>query len=89
MQTIHQFKPVHSDQREADRSLVRIRQLVNDGYTYEAMAKMLSTEGYLTIQGKSWTAVNLRQLIFKLRAKSPSWYALSARGAQFTPPTLH
>ena len=80
---------MHSDQHQADRSLVRIRQLVNDGYTYEAMAKVLSAEGYLTIQGKPWTAVNLRQLMFKLRAKSPSWYAVSARVARFAPTTLH
>jgi hypothetical protein len=90
MQTTQcQRKPIHAAQWEADKSLIRIRQLVTDGYTYEAMAQLLQTEGYRTIQGKLWTAVNLRQLIFKLRADSPSWYASSARWAKFTPPTLH
>ena len=82
------FKPIHAAQWAADRSLVRIRQLVDDGYTYGAMALVLGQEGYQTIQGKPWTAVNLRQLVFRLRARASTWYAQSAQWARFVPHPL-
>jgi hypothetical protein len=80
---------IHHNQRDADRSIARIRQLVEIGYTYEAIAEILNDENYRTLRGKPWTALNVRQVIFKLRANSASWYALSARRANFSPAAVH
>lgn len=84
------YRPViHHNQRDADRSIDRIRQLVDEGYTYEAVAEILNAENYKTLRGKPWTALNIRQVMFKLRSKASSWYALSARRANFIPAALH
>jgi hypothetical protein len=56
-----------------------------DGYTYESIAEILCTEGYKTVQGKKWTALNVRQVLFKLRAGGGSRYALAAQRADFIP----
>ena len=84
------YRPlIHHNQRDADRSIDRIRQLMEEGYTYQAVAEILNEENYKTVRGKPWTALNVRQIMFKLRSRPPSWYALSARRANFTPPVLH
>lgn len=84
------YRPmIHHNQRDADRSIVRIRELVNEGYTYEAVAGILNEENYKTLRGKPWTALNVRQIIFKLRSRAASWYAVSARRADFNPERVH
>lgn len=84
------YRPViHHNQRDADRSIRRIRELVGEGYTYEAIAGILNDENYKTLRGKPWTALNVRQIIFKLRSRASSWYGLSARRANFEPAALH
>jgi hypothetical protein len=76
---------IHHNQRDADRSLVRIRQLFDEGFTYEAIAQTLALENYKTLRGRPWTALNVRQVISRLRGKKDSWYALSAIRANFSP----
>lgn len=79
------FKPyrptTHHNQVDADKSVRRIKQLLIEGLTYQAIADVLNAEGLKTLRGKSWTAVNLRQLVHALRIERPSWYGLSATRA--------
>lgn len=76
------FKPyrptTHHNQADADRSIRRLKQLMLDGLTYQAIADTLNEEGLRTIRGKEWTAVNIRQVVHALRIERPSWYGLSA-----------
>lgn len=76
------FKPyrptTHHNQADADRSIRRLKQLMIEGLTYEAIARILNDEGYKTIRGRDWTAVNIRQVVHALRIERPSWYGLSA-----------
>lgn len=76
------FKPyrptTHHNQEWADKSVRRIKQLLIEGLTYQAIAEVLNAEGLRTIRGKEWTAVNLRQLVHALRIERNSWYGLSA-----------
>lgn len=78
---------IHHKQDEADRSMNRIRQLVSEKYSIRAIADILNAENYRTIRGRDWTALNVRQVLFKLRHKIATWYALSARRAGFMPPS--
>lgn len=78
------MKPTTSELNQAasDRSIKRIKQLLNeDDMSYAEMASILNAEGYTTIKNLKWTALNLRQVVFKLRHQEPSWYGLSARRA--------
>jgi hypothetical protein len=78
------YKPTtHHHQEWADRSIRRIKQLILEGLTYQAIADTLNAEGLRTIRGKIWTAVNLRQVIHALRIERNSWYGLSANRASF------
>lgn len=72
----------HHNQEFADRSIQRIKQLLLDGLTYQAIADVLNNEGLKTLRGMQWTAVNLRQVIHALRVERRSWYGLSARRAR-------
>lgn len=74
--------PITHDQKAADRSVRRIKQLLTIGEMSQAeMVEILNDEGYLTLRLKPWTAVNLRQVIWKIRHQDRSWYLLSQRRA--------
>ena len=73
------YKPtVHHNQANADKSIRRLKQLMLEGLTYEAIAQVLNEEGLRTLRGKEWTAVNIRQVVHALRIDRKSWYHLSA-----------
>ena len=83
------YKPsVHHNQTQADRSILRLKQLMLEGLTYELIAQTLNEEGYKTIRQKPWTAVNIRQVVHALRIERKSWYGLSASRANFDPQLL-
>jgi hypothetical protein len=79
------FKPyrptTHHNQEWADRSVRRIKQLLLEGLTYQAICDILNSEELRTIRGKEWNAANLRQLVHALRIERNSWYGLSATRA--------
>ena len=66
---------------EADRSLWRIKNLLDEGYTYREICQTLNDDGILTIKGKAWSPQNLKILIFRLRHKASSYYARSQKKA--------
>lgn len=68
-------------QRDGDRSVKRIKQLMAEGISYNEMAEILNDEGYFTLRLKNWTSLSIRQLVFKLKHDIRSWYGLSARRA--------
>jgi hypothetical protein len=69
------------DQAASDRSIRRIKQLMTEDMSYQEMADVLNQEGYRTIRLLSWTALNIRQVVFKIRHNESSWYGLSAKRA--------
>jgi hypothetical protein len=69
------------NQAASDRSIKRIKQLLEEEMSYAEMAATLNAENYTTIKNLPWTALNLRQVVFVLRHKEKSWYGLSARRA--------
>lgn len=76
------YKPTtHHNQADADKSIRRLKQLMLEGLTYEAIARILNEEGYKTIRRRDWTAVNIRQVVHALRIERASWYGLSATRA--------
>lgn len=66
---------------ESDKSLWRIRTLLEDCLTYREICQILNDEKYLTITGKPWQVTNLKILIYKLRHKVSSFYARSQKKA--------
>lgn len=68
-------------QKDGDRSVKRIRQLMAENISYNEMAEILTEEGYKTLRLKDWTSLSIRQLVFKLKHDIRSWYGLSARRA--------
>lgn len=79
----------HHNQEFADRSIRRIKQLIIEGLTYQAIADVLNSEGLKTLRGRLWSAVNLRQVVHALRIERRSWYGLSARRADWVAPSDH
>lgn len=71
------------DQVKADRALRRIKSLVEEGLSYRMICETLTQEGYLTISGKTWTVQNLKILIYRLRHKASSFYAISQKRCGF------
>lgn len=69
------------NQAESDRSIKRIKQLLDTDLTYREMADKLNAEGFKTIRLAQWTELNIRQVIWKLRHQARSWYGLSANRA--------
>lgn len=72
------------NQSEADRSIRRIKSLLVEQISYDEMAETLNREGYRTLTGKAWTAINLRVVIFRLRHQLDGWYRLSQRRANLS-----
>lgn len=72
------------NQAASDRSIKRIKSLLLEGMSYLEIAATLNNENYTTIKNLPWTALNLRQVVFKLRHEERTWYALSARRAGLT-----
>ena len=71
------------NQLEADRALWRIKTLVEQGLTYKQICQVLNDEGVLTIKNKAWTPQNLKILIYRLRHKARSFYAISQKRCGF------
>lgn len=69
------------NQAAADRSIRRIKQLLDEGMSQAEMCETLNREGYKTIRNLPWNALNLRQIIWKIRHQERSWYGLSAKRA--------
>ena len=76
------------DQAAADKSIKRIRQLMQEEMSYQEMAEILNSENYRTLRGCAWSANNLRVIIHRLREKLNSWYGLSSKRCGFTPEPL-
>lgn len=73
----------HLNQKEADRALRRIKGLVEEGLSYRSIVETLELEGYRTISGKPWTVQNLKILVYRLRHKASSFYAISQKRCGF------
>lgn len=71
------------DQKASDRSIRRIKELLEQDYTQNEIVDTLNREGFLTIRRKEWTITNLRQVLFRIRHELKSWYGLSSRRANF------
>lgn len=72
------------NQSVADRAIKRIKELVEQSvFTYAEMASILNKEGHRTSRAQLWGDGNLRQVIHRLRTRQSSWYALSAKRANF------
>lgn len=76
------------NQADADRSIRRIKSMLIEEMGYEEMAQTLNSEGYRTLTGKPWTAINLRVVIFRLRRQLKGWYRLAQRRANLTQEAL-
>lgn len=71
-------KEVPHSQKDADRSIRRIKELMQMGVSQAEMVEILRDEGYRTIRLKEWTLTNLKQCLWKLRWDLKSWYGLAA-----------
>lgn len=69
------------DQTAADKSIRRIKSLLAEGCTRREICDTLNSEGYITLKRKPWTVTNLKVLLYRLRHKWVSFYALSQRRA--------
>lgn len=82
---MYRYEPKPLNQTEADLALWRIKGLIEEGCRYEEICQILKREGYKTIRGREWTVTNLRIMIFRLRHKVRSFYAVSQRRIGFVP----
>lgn len=64
-------------QRDADRSIRRIKEMIAQGISQAEIVETLNSEGYRTIRLRPWNVNNLRQVLFKIRHELKSWYGLS------------
>jgi hypothetical protein len=74
-------KPLN--QVASDRSISRIKELLDEGVLQADIVRALNEEGFTTIREQPWSEVNLRQVLWKLRWRESTWYGLSARRAGF------
>lgn len=65
------------DQKAADRSIRRIKEMIQLGMSQQEMIETLNAENYRTIRQKPWSMTNLRQVLWRLRHSLKSWYGLS------------
>lgn len=75
-------------QAASDRSIKRIKELLQEGMSQAEMVETLNRENQKTIRLQEWNVNNLRQVIFKIRHSVKSWYCLSSRRAQLVLPAL-
>jgi len=73
-----QHDSIH-DQKAADQSIARIKELIQQGVSQHEMVEILNREGYTTLRQKQWTWVNIRQVLWRLRSSADSWYKLSSK----------
>lgn len=66
------------DQRAADRSIRRIKELLQQGLSQQEMCDTLNGEGYRTIKLRLWNPNNLKQVLWRIRHELKSWYGLSS-----------
>lgn len=74
----------YQNQEAADRSIRRIKSLLQEDLTQTEMVLTLNREGYRTIRGKPWTLQNLRVVLHRLRHEQKSWYGLSQARAKLS-----
>jgi len=65
-------------QKDADRSVRRIKEMIMQGLSQTEMVETLNSEGYRTIRLRAWNVNNLRQVLFKIRHELKSWYGLAS-----------
>jgi hypothetical protein len=65
-------------QKDADRSIRRIKEMIAQGLSQNEMVETLNQEGYRTIRLRLWNTNNLRQVLFKIRHELRSWYGLAS-----------
>lgn len=68
-------------QAASDRSIKRIKELMETGMSQSEMIEVLNSENHKTIRLHDWNLNNLRQVIFRIRHSLKSWYCLSSRRA--------
>jgi uncharacterized protein YoaH (UPF0181 family) len=66
------------NQQAADRSVRRIKELMQQGLSQSEMVATLNAEGYRTIRLRPWSVTNLRQILWRIRHDLRSWYGLSS-----------
>lgn len=66
------------DQQAADRSVRRIKELMQQGLSQSEMVETLNAEGYRTLRLHPWTVNNLRQILWRIRHDLRSWYGLAS-----------
>jgi len=66
------------DQRAADRSVRRIKELMQQGLSQSEMVETLNAEGYRTIRNCPWSVTNLKQVLWRIRHELRSWYGLAS-----------
>ncbi|WP_119155714.1 recombinase family protein [Caldimonas tepidiphila] len=71
------------NQAQADKAIRRIKTLIEEGCRYAEICETLNQEGYKTIKGCEWTVQNLKVMLYRLRHKWRSFYALSQKRAGF------
>lgn len=71
-------KDTTHSQKDADRSIRRIKQMLTEGLSQDEMVKTLNEEGYRTIRLRLWNTNNLRQVLFRIRHELKSWYGLAS-----------
>lgn len=77
-------QPQHS-QKDADRSIKRIKEMLSQGMSQAEMVETLNEEGYRTIRLCKWNVNNLRQVLFKIRHELKSWYGLARQRCGLQP----
>lgn len=65
-------------QKDADRSIRRIKEMMMQGLSQTEMVETLNSEGYKTIRLRAWNVNNLRQVLFRIRHELKSWYGLAS-----------
>lgn len=65
-------------QQAADRSVRRIKELMQQGLSQSEMVEILNQEGYQTIRLRPWSVTNLKQILWRIRHELRSWYGLSS-----------
>ena len=75
-------------QAASDRSIRRIKELLETGMSQTEMVETLNLEGFTTLRLQAWNVNNLRQVIFRIRHSLRSWYCLSSRRANLVLPAV-
>lgn len=70
-------------QKDADRSVLRIKEMMAQGLSQTEMVETLNSEGYKTIRVHAWNVNNLRQILFRIRYELKRWHGLASSRCGF------